>query len=219
VKSEAKDGEARTLSEFQSKDLLKDYGLPVPKGRLVASVDEAVEAAAEIGFPVVLKGSGIAHKTEAGAVRLNLTSAEAVRAAHASMEDIADEFLIEKMASRPVAELIVGALRDPVAGPVLTVGAGGILVELMDDSAVITLPATKADIEKALAGLKITKLLTGYRGQAKGDMPALVASIAAAADFVIAHADTIEELDINPLMVLPEGQGVVAADALVRIQK
>jgi acyl-CoA synthetase (NDP forming) len=160
LKSEAKEGETQTLSEFQSKDILKDYGLPVPKGRLVASVDEAVEAAVEIGFPVVLKGSGIAHKTEAGAVRLNLASADAVRAAHASMADIADEFLIEKMASRPVAELIIGALRDPVTGPVLTAGAGGILVELMDDSAVITLPASKADIEEALAGLKVDRKST-----------------------------------------------------------
>jgi acyl-CoA synthetase (NDP forming) len=219
LKSLASEGEAVTLSEYESKAAVKPFGLPVPMGKLTATPEEAAKAAAEIGFPVALKGSGVAHKTEAGAVKLNLKSeAEVVDAAKA-MAGVAQGFLVEKMAARPVAELIIGALRDPVAGPVLTIGAGGILVELMDDSAVITLPTTKADIRKAIDGLKITKLLNGYRGQAKGDMAALVDAVSAAAEFVIAKGADIEELDINPLMVLPEGQGVVAADALVRIRK
>jgi acyl-CoA synthetase (NDP forming) len=219
LKADASDGEPVTLSEYESKQALKPFGLPVPLGQLIATPEQAADAAAEIGFPVALKGSGVAHKTEAGAVKLNLTTEADVIAAANAMAGVAQGFLVEKMAARPVAELIIGALRDPVAGPVLTVGAGGILVELMDDSAVITLPTTKADIEKAINGLKIAKLLTGYRGQAKGDIEALVAAIAAAADFVIAHAEVIEELDINPLMVLPEGAGVVAVDALVCVRK
>ncbi|MBL0371671.1 acetate--CoA ligase family protein [Rhizobium sp. KVB221] len=218
LKGEASEGEAVTLSESESKQVVKPFGLPVPKGMLVATPEEAAKAAAEIGFPVALKGSGVAHKTEAGAVKLNLASEADVIAAAKAMAGVARGFLVEKMAARPVAELIVGALRDPVAGPVLTIGAGGILVELMDDSAVITLPTTRDDICKAIDGLKITKLLTGYRGQAKGDMAALIDAVSAAADFVIANAADIEELDINPLMVLPEGQGVVAADALVRMR-
>jgi acyl-CoA synthetase (NDP forming) len=218
LKAAASEGEDATLSEHESKQVLKPFGLPVPKGKLAATPEEAAKAAAEIGFPVALKGSGVAHKTEAGAVKLNLKSeAEVIEAANA-MAGVARGFLVEQMATRPVAELIIGALRDPVTGPVLTIGAGGILVELMDDSAIITLPTTKTDIEKAISGLKITKLLTGYRGQAKGDMAALVDAVSAAADFVIAHASDIEELDINPLMVLPEGQGVIAADALVRMR-
>jgi acyl-CoA synthetase (NDP forming) len=219
LKSAASEGEAVTLSEYESKEAVRPFGLSVPEGRLVATPEEAARAAAEIGFPVALKGSGVAHKTEAGAVKLNLkTEAEVVDAAKA-MAGVAQGFLVEKMAAKPVAELIIGALRDPVAGTVLTIGAGGILVELMDDSAVITLPTTKADIRKAIDGLNITKLLNGYRGQAKGDMTALVDAVSAAADFVIAKGADIEELDINPLMVLPEGQGVVAADALVRMRK
>lgn len=211
-------GEAVTLSEHDSKQAVKPFGLPVPEGRHVATAEGAATAATEIGFPVALKGSGVAHKTEAGAVKLNLKSeAEVLEAANA-MAGVAKGYLVETMASKPVAELIVGALRDPVAGPVLTIGAGGILVELMDDSAVITLPTTKADIRKAIEGLKITKLLNGYRGQAKGDIAALVDAVAAAGEFVIAKSADIEELDINPLMVLPEGQGVVAADALVRMR-
>jgi len=219
LQAEASEGEDSTLSEFDSKQVLKLFGLPVPMGKLTATPEEAARAAVEIGFPVALKGSGVAHKTEAGAVKLNLKSeAEVIEAANA-MAGVANGFLVEQMASRPVAELIIGALRDPVTGPVLTIGAGGILVELMDDSAIITLPTTKADIEKAIAGLKITKLLTGYRGQAQGDITALVDAVSAAADFVIANAADIEELDINPLMVLPEGQGAVAADALVRMRR
>jgi acyl-CoA synthetase (NDP forming) len=219
LKSTASEGKAVTLSEYESKEAVKPFGLSVPTGRLTSTPEEAAKAASEIGFPVALKGSGVAHKTEAGAVKLNLSTEADVIAAARAMVSVAQEFLVEKMAAKPVAELIIGALRDPVAGPVLTIGAGGILVELMDDSAVITLPTTKSDIEKAINGLKITKLLVGYRGQAKGDMAALVDAVSAAADFVIANAEDFEELDINPLMVLPEGQGVVAADALVSMRK
>ncbi|UVC06569.1 acetate--CoA ligase family protein [Rhizobium sp. TH2] len=219
LKADASEGEDATLSEYESKQALMPFGLPVPKGKLTATSEEAAKAAAEIGFPVALKGSGVAHKTEAGAVKLNLKSEADVIEAAKAMAGVAKGFLVEQMAAKPVAELIIGALRDPVTGPVLTIGAGGILVELMDDSAVITLPTTKADIERAIGGLKITKLLIGYRGQAKGDMAALIDAVSAAADFVIANAADIEELDINPLMVLPEGQGVVAADALVRIRR
>lgn len=218
LKAAVSEGEAATLSEHESKEAVRPFGLPVPDGRHVATAEEAARAAGAIGFPVALKGSGVAHKTEAGAVKLNLKSeAEVLEAANA-MAGVAKGYLVEKMAAKPVAELIVGALRDPVAGPVLTIGAGGILVELMDDSAVITLPTTKADIRKAIDGLKIAKLLKGYRGQAKGDIAALVDAVYAAGEFVIAKSADIEELDINPLMVLPEGQGVVAADALVRMR-
>jgi acetate---CoA ligase (ADP-forming) len=218
LKAESSAGEAVTLSEHESKDAVKPFGLPVPEGRHVATVEEAAKAAAEIGFPVALKGSGVAHKTEAGAVKLNLKSEVEVLDAAKAMAGVARGYLVERMAAKPVAELIVGALRDPVAGPVLTIGAGGILVELMDDSAIITLPTTKSDIRKAIDGLKITKLLNGYRGQARGDIAALVDAVYAAGEFVMAKAADLEELDINPLMVLPEGQGVVAADALVRMR-
>ena len=120
------------------------------------------------------------------------------------------------MVAKPVAELIIGAMRDPVAGPVLTIGAGGILVELLDDSAILTLPTTPEAINEAIAGLKIRKLIDGYRGGPAGDFAALVEAVAAAASYVVSNASKLEELDINPLMVLPNGQGAVAADALIR---
>ncbi len=215
----ADDGEAVTLSEHEAKVELAAAGLTVPKGKTAASAEEAANAAEALGFPVVLKGLGVAHKTEAGAVELNLASRDEVFIAAKAMAGVASGYLVEKMVGKPVAELIIGAMRDPVAGPVLTIGAGGILVELLDDSAILTLPTTPEAIGEAIGGLKIRKLLDGYRGAPAADFAALTEAVAAAASYVVANASKLEELDINPLMVLPYGQGAVAADALIRRRK
>lgn len=219
VKIAAADGEAVTLTEHEAKQALAAHGLQVPQGRAVDTAEQAADAAEALGFPVVLKGLGVAHKTEAGAVKLNLQSREAVLEAAKAMAGVASGYLVEKMVGKPVAELIVGAMRDPVAGPVLTVGAGGILVELLEDSAILTLPADEAAIREAISGLKVAKLLKGYRGAPAGDVDALVAAVASAASYVVSNASIVDELDINPIMVLPQGDGVVAADALIRLRK
>jgi acetate---CoA ligase (ADP-forming) len=137
-------------------------------------------------------------------------------AAAEAMAGAAHGYLIEKMAAKPVAEIIIGAMRDPVAGLVMTIGAGGILVELLEDAALVTLPASDEAISVAIAGLKVRKLLDGYRGGPKGDIAALEMAVASVAAYLVANAADIEELDINPVMVLPEGEGVVAVDALIR---
>ncbi|KOF21393.1 acyl-CoA synthetase [Ensifer adhaerens] len=209
-------GNAITLSEHEAKTELSASGLRIPKGKPASTPQEAASAAESLGFPVVLKGLGVAHKTEAGAVKLNLTSSAEVLDAAEAMASVASGYLVEKMVAKPVAELIIGAMRDPVAGPVLTIGAGGILVELLDDSAILTLPTTPDLIREAIDGLKIRKLLDGYRGGPKGDFAALADAVAAAASYVVSNASKLEELDINPLMVLPEGHGAIAADALIR---
>lgn len=209
-------GGSITLSEHEAKTELSASGLRIPPGKIASTPHEAASAAESLGFPVVLKGLGVAHKTEAGAVKLNLTSREEVLAAAEAMASVASGYLVEKMVAKPVAELIIGAMRDPVAGPVLTIGAGGILVELLDDSAILTLPTTPDLIREAIDGLKIRKLLDGYRGGPKGDFAALADAVAAAASYVVSNASMLEELDINPLMVLPEGHGAIAADALIR---
>ena len=216
LKAAAGTGEVVTLYEDEAKAELSAFGLPVPLGRVAMSAEAAGAAAEELGFPVVLKGRGVAHKTEAGAVKLNLKSREEVVAAAHAMAGVAKGYLIEKMAGRPVAEIIIGAIRDPVAGLVLTVGAGGILVELMEDSALITLPASPEAISAGISSLKVKKLLDGYRGRPRGDIAALEQAIAAIAAYLAANAADIEELDINPVLVPPEGEGVVAVDALVR---
>ncbi|MCM2402024.1 acetate--CoA ligase family protein [Rhizobium sp. S153] len=210
------DGEAVMLFEDQAKAELAAFGVPTPKGKVVATPDEAAKAAEEIGFPVVLKGLGIAHKTESGAVRLDLRDADSVREAAALMDSVASGFLVEEMAPKPVAEIIIGAMRDPVAGPVLTIGAGGILVELLEDSAILTLPTTPDAIRETIGRLKVSKLLDGYRGGRAGDKDALIQTVAAVAHYVATNATKVEEVDVNPVMVLPHGMGVVAVDALIR---
>ncbi|WPE20735.1 Trans-feruloyl-CoA synthase FCS1 [Shinella zoogloeoides] len=219
LKAATSEGEAITLTEHEAKQALAAHGLPVPKGLTAATAEGAAQTAETLGFPVVLKGLGVAHKTEAGAVKLNLADREAVLDAAKAMAGVASGFLVEKMVGKPVAELIVGAMRDPVAGPVLTIGAGGILVELLEDSAILTLPTDEKTIREAISGLKIAKLLNGYRGAPQGDIDALVAAVASAASYVVSNASIIEELDVNPIMVLPAGDGVVAADALIRLRK
>ncbi|WEZ83035.1 acetate--CoA ligase family protein [Rhizobium sp. 32-5/1] len=219
LKTAADDGEIVTLSEHEAKQMLAGFGLSVPDGRTAATAADAADAAETLGFPVVLKGLGVAHKTEAGAVKLNLASRDAVLEAAEGMAAVASGYLVEKMIGKAVAEIIVGALRDPVAGPVLTIGAGGILVELLDDSIVLTLPTSEDAIREAISGLKIKKLLDGYRGSPKGDVEALVAAVAAVASYVASDAAKLIELDINPIMVLPQGSGTLAVDALIRRRK
>ncbi|MEK1929481.1 MAG: acetate--CoA ligase family protein [Pararhizobium sp.] len=213
------DGEIVTISESEAKAELAKFGLVVPNGKVAITAAEAADAAKTLGFPVVLKGLGVAHKTEAGAVKLNLPNPQSVLAAADAMKNVATGYLVEKMIAKPVAEIIVGAVRDPVAGLVLTIGAGGILVELLEDSAILTLPTTPEAITDAISGLRIKKLLDGYRGSPKGDVVALVAAVAAVASYVVSNAAQLEELDINPIMVLPQGSGTVAADALIRRRK
>src|SRR5690606_30191068 len=217
-------GDGRTLlSEADGKAALAKHGLSVPASRLV-SASEAPKAAASLGFPVVAKVASpvLAHKTEAGAVALNLRSeaevAEAVERMSRSVAGykpglIAETFPIEKMVTGTVAELIVGIKRDPQFGLALVIGAGGILVELVADAATLLLPTRRETVEKAIAGLRIMKILGGYRGKAKGDVKALVDAVMAIVSYAEANRDRLVELDINPLMVLPEGQGVVAVDA------
>ncbi len=205
------------LTEFAGKQMLAKFGLTVPEG-VVCKIAAAGQAAAKLGFPVVVKTSSdkIAHKTEAGGVALNLKSeAEAQKVAN-DMAKLGPEVLVEKMVQGAVAELIIGVKRDPQFGLALVVGAGGILTELLKDSATLLLPTNRNEIIRALKSLRIWKLIEGYRGK-HGDAEAIIKSVEAVAAFAAAHKTTLEELDINPLFVLP--QGAVAADALVRLRK
>ena len=185
---------------------------------VTSSVSEAGRTAVGIGFPVALKATGIAHKTEAGGVVLNLTTPQQVQAAADAMSAITDEVLIEEMIAGAVCELIVGITRDPQFGLVLVIGAGGILTELLADSAALLLPASLSDIDRALGSLKVARLIDGYRGKA-GDRAATLDAIETIARFAMNNATTLEELDINPLMVLAPGKGAMAADALIRIRQ
>ncbi|MDX8483309.1 acetate--CoA ligase family protein [Mesorhizobium sp. VK24D] len=203
------------LDEAETKARLINAGCPVPKGVRPGELDEAVTFSEAIGFPVALKALGVAHKSEIGAVRLNLKDAESVKAAANDLLPLGTGLYVERMVRDCVAELIVGFTRDPMFGVVMTLGTGGVLVELLRDSVTLMLPVTRDDIEAALRGLKLYPLLEGYRGRPKADVAAAIDAIAGIADFVRKNAHEIEELDINPLIVCAEGKGAWIADALL----
>ena len=210
------EGEVETLSEAAAKAELAATGLAVPLGRTATTPGEAADCAEQLGFPVALKALGVEHKSDVGAVKLNLWDRNAVRDAAEGMAGVAHGFLVERMIDRPIAELIVGAVRDPVVGLTLTVGAGGILVELLEDSVVLPLPVTKAEVLERISRLKVRKLIEGYRGNAGSSLEIVADAVLSAAEYVVKNAAKLEELDINPLMVLAESRGAIAADALIR---
>jgi acyl-CoA synthetase (NDP forming) len=209
------EGGTTTLSEAAAKALLADAALSVPKGIEAGSTGEAVAAANTLGFPVALKALGVAHKSEVGAVKLNLRDEVAVRSAAEQLTGLGSGLYVERMVEGGVAELIVGITRDPLFGPVMTLGTGGILVELLKDSATLLLPASRDDVEAALRGLKLFPLLDGFRGRPKADLAAAIDAVLKISDFALANADTLAELDINPLIVCAEGKGAWVADALL----
>ena len=168
-----------------------------------------------LGFPVALKALGIAHKSEHGAVRLNLRDEAAVRDAAAALSGLGTGLYVERMVTGGVAELIVGITSDPIFGPVMTIGSGGVLVELLKDSATLLLPATRADIEAALRGLKLFPLLDGFRGRPKADLDATVDAIPGIADFAVANAAQDRGTRRQPADRLRRGQGAWIADALL----
>jgi acetyl-CoA synthetase len=206
---------AHMLDEPTGKATLKSFGLTVPKGEVVAIAD-AAQAAERIGFPVVVKAVSdtIAHKTEAGAVKLNLKSASEVEMAGKAMADLSDRVLVEAMQSGIVAEMIIGVTRDPLFGPTLTFGSGGILVELLKDAASLLLPTSREAVEHAFGQLKLAHLVEGFRGRAKGDRQAAIDAIMAVASYAERERDMLVELDVNPVLILE--QGAVAVDAMIR---
>ncbi len=203
--------EAALLSEAESKAALAAHGLPIPQNRSVRGEAEAAQAAQDLQPPFALKGVGLAHKSEHAAVRLEVASENVVAIA----KDIGtDEILIEEMTTGTVAELLVGVVRDPAHGYVLTLGAGGVLTEILRDTTSRLLPVSAADIRAALGQLNIAPLLAGYRGIPGADMDAIIIAIEAVQAYVLANVDTVSEVEINPLLCTPDR--AVAVDALIR---
>ncbi len=214
----ARDAETRPLDENEAKQRLSEVGVRVPQ-RSECLATDAPGVAAAIGFPVVVKALSdtLAHKSDAGGVRLGLADENAVAVAAAEMANLSDRFLVEEMISDGVAEIIVGIENDAQFGPALVIGSGGILTELVGDSATLLLPTNETELRAALAGLKVSRLLDGYRGKPEGDVDAFVSAALAIADFAVDHHDTLAALDVNPLIVRPKGDGVCAVDAWMRL--
>jgi acyl-CoA synthetase (NDP forming) len=207
--------DSSTPDEAEAKAILKKAGLSVPDGRRCTTADEAVAIAEHLGYPVALKVLGIAHKSEHNAVRLNLKDATAVRSAADELAGLGSGLYIERMVTGAVAELIAGIIDDPQFGPVMTLGAGGVLVELLQDTVTMLLPSSRADTEAALRALRMFPLLDGYRGKPLADLEAALDAIMGIAAFAVNNAGRIAELDINPLLVCGVGQGAWIADALL----
>ncbi len=202
-----------TLDEDQSKTELASAGVNAPNRMVVSNMVEIEQALMTLERPVAIKTLGIAHKTEVGAVVLNLQSNEEIITAIQKMARLSDRFLVEEMAAKPMAELIVGVTRDLTCGLMLTIGAGGVLTELLDDTATVLLPASEQDIRDAVSGLKVGKLLEGYREAEGADINALIANIMCIAKYACDHANELEELDVNPLFATQFG--AIAVDALI----
>ncbi|CAM5559053.1 MULTISPECIES: acetate--CoA ligase family protein [Streptomyces] len=221
-KAEALMQPGRQLSEHAAKQLLRAYGIRVPREQLVTSAAAAVRAAGQVGYPVVMKASGaqIAHKTELGLVKIGLTSASQVRDAYRELTDIAryegvglDGVLVCQMVEQGV-EMVAGITHDELFGPTVTVGLGGILVEVLHDTAVRVPPFGEDQAHAMLTELRGRALLDGVRGRPPADVDALVEVVLRVQRMALELGSHIAELDINPLMVLPRGQGAVALDAL-----
>ncbi|KMS52037.1 hypothetical protein V474_03010 [Novosphingobium barchaimii LL02] len=212
------------LSETEAKEALARFGVPVVEDRLVTDAGQVREAAEAVGFPLVLKlvSPDVAHKTEYGLIKLGLTTAEAVEEGYADVMAKAQALPgvhIEGVTLEPMltggVEILAGVTRDPVFGWMLTVGLGGVWTELMKDACHALLPVDAQGAEAMLRSLKGFRLLDGYRGAPKADVPAAARAIAALGQAVLAGGDMLREVEVNPLLVLPEGRGAVAVDALV----
>lgn len=212
-------------NEFHAKKALAAAGISVPREEVVTSADEAVRSARETGYPVVLKiaSEDIAHKTEIGGVALDLPDDDAVRQAYervmANARQHAPQARIDGVLVAPMVrggvELIAGVSRDAVFGPVVMVGLGGIYAEILKDVAVQVAPVSEEEALQMIRGLKMFPLLDGARGQPKADVAAAARTVARLSEFACRHAGDVAEIDMNPILVKPEGQGVLVLDALM----
>jgi acyl-CoA synthetase (NDP forming) len=200
---------AKVLGEAEAKLALQGFGLTIPLDHIVADNSALSDAGRTVGFPLVLKGEGIAHKTEAGAVVVGISDDDALHKAAQAMPT--DRFLVEQMITGVTIELLVGVVLDPAHGYVLTLATGGTWAEILGDSASLILPVDADDITQALAGLRIAAVLDGYRGAPAVNLGAIIDAVLAVQSYVIAN--TPIEVEINPLMCGPDR--AVAADALI----
>jgi acetate---CoA ligase (ADP-forming) len=197
-------------------DLLRDYGIPAIRARAAATRAQALAAAAEIGYPVVLKTDGLAHKSDVGGVRLGLAGPAAAGAAYDDLAArLGPRVLVCEMAA-PGTELALGLVRDAALGPLLVIGTGGLFIEIFPERAVVLPPVTRSSASGVLAGLRLGAVLTGARGRPPADLGAIADAITGLSRLACDLGDVLDALDINPLICGPSG--VAAADVLVVVR-
>jgi acyl-CoA synthetase (NDP forming) len=203
------------MDEAEGLSLLADYGITVPDHAVVESQTQAVAAAAKLGSPLVMKTAmpGIAHKSDVGGVILGLDDGAAITTAYCDLADrLGPRVFLAPMVKGGV-EMVLGVTHDPQFGPLILLGAGGVLVEVLEDVAALQVPVERWEVRQVLEGLKVRKLLAGVRGQPAADVEALVEAVVGLSSLARELGESLAELDINPL--LARESGVLALDALV----
>jgi len=221
LKTKVESGQT-VLTEFESKELLQEIGIPVPSQKLTTSKEETLAAVQEIGFPIVLKlmAEDVVHKSDTGAVKLNLKTKEEVVNAYDELMKIPSQkekkISVQKMAKEPITELIIGMTTDPQFGPALMFGIGGILVELLEDVSFRIAPITEYDAKEMIHEIKGFPILDGYRGKPKADIEAIVGTLMKISDLVTKY-ENINEMDLNPVFIYEKG--LVCVDARIILKE
>jgi len=217
------------LMEYESKNLLSVYDIPVGEYKNTKTLSEAIEFANEIGYPVVAKlmSPDIVHKTDAKVIRLNIKSEDELIQAYEEVIANGKDYKsdaevigvnIQKMAKKGVAEIIIGGIRDKNFGPVLMFGFGGIFVEIFKDVSYRVCPITKEEANRMIRSIKAFPLLNGYRGQPKGDINQLIDIMLKCCDLLMKNPEIIE-LDLNPVIVFEAGKGLMVVDARIILKE
>lgn len=210
------------LTEFESKELLTEIGISIPAQKLTKTKEETIAAAEEIGFPVVMKlmAEDVVHKSDTGAVKLNIKNKEEVGNAYDELVKIESQsekkISVQKMANEPITELIIGMTTDAQFGPALMFGIGGILVELLEDVSFRIAPITEYDAKEMIHEIKGFPILDGYRGKPKADIDAIVDTLMKISDLVVKHEE-IHEMDLNPVFIYDKG--LICVDARIILKK
>lgn len=219
------------LMEHESKEVIAQYGIKIDPYKIVKSADESVAAAKEIGYPVVLKIASpeIIHKTDAGGIKLNLKSDDEVKQAYEEIMKNAKNYKADAKISgvnvqpmlkeKPIAELIIGMTVDPQFGPALMFGLGGIFVEIYKDVSFRVCPITEYDAREMIKEIKAFPVLDGFRGAPKADLDALVDILLKLSKLSLEHEESIDQIDLNPVIALPKGAAVVDARIILKEKK
>ena len=204
-------GKSTLVDEYTAKKSLEKYGLKIPKTEKCL-LSDAHFVSDQIGYPVVLKALGSAHKSELGEVFLNLENQKAVKNALKKVSK--KHVIIEKMIDDAIVELLIGIVHDPAHGMLLTIGAGGVLTEILSDTSSLLLPGSEDDVLECFNQLKISRIAKGYRGFSGVELNQIVNAIMKIQEFVLDNRDRVFEIEINPLIVT--SSEVIVADALIR---
>ncbi len=216
------DSNQLVLTEFESKELLQEIGIEIPPQSLTSTKEETISNAERIGLPVVMKlmAEDIVHKSDTGAVKLNLKSKDEIEQAFEELMKIPSQskkkISVQKMADEPITELIIGMTTDAQFGPALMFGIGGILVELLEDVSFRIAPITEYDAKEMIHEIKGFPILDGYRGKPKADINAIVDTLLKISDLVVKHEE-IHEMDLNPVFIYDKG--LICVDARIILKK